>query len=106
MILRLNFACKIAATATADNLGQRATHAERCHWSEGRHNNVGVTAGKVSHNASNARRVTTGKMGPNSSNNKTNTWSICGKDEFLFSFPSKCRNNVVRNPSNPLFVRQ
>ena len=40
MILRLNFACKIAATATADNLGQLATHAEPSHWSEGRHNNV------------------------------------------------------------------
>ena len=34
-------ACKIAATVTADNLGQRATHAGRCHWSEGRHNNGG-----------------------------------------------------------------
>ena len=57
MILRLNFACKI--TATADNLVQRATHAERCHCSEGRHNNVGgVTAGKASHNASIARGVT------------------------------------------------
>ena len=27
--LRLNFACKIAATATADNLGQRAERPER-----------------------------------------------------------------------------
>ena len=62
MILRLNFACKIAATATADNLGQRATHAEPCHLSEGRHNNVGG-----GHNASNARGVTAGKMGRNSS---------------------------------------
>ena len=40
---------------------------EPCHWSEGRHNNVGVTAGKASHNASNARGVTAGKMGRNSS---------------------------------------
>ena len=34
-----------------------------------RHNNVGVslTAGKASHNASNARGVTAGKMGRNSS---------------------------------------
>ena len=39
VILRLNLSCKI--TAAADNLGQRATHAERRHWSEGRHNNVG-----------------------------------------------------------------
>ena len=46
VILRLNFACKIAATATADNLGQRATHAGPCHWSEGRHNNVGGHCGK------------------------------------------------------------
>ena len=45
----------------------RAAHAEPCHWSEGRHNNVGVTAGKASHNASNARVVTAGKMGCNSS---------------------------------------
>ena len=52
---------------TADNLGQRATHAERCHGSEGRHNNVGVTAGKANHNTSNARGVTAGKMGRNSS---------------------------------------
>ena len=59
---------QIATTATADNLGQRATHAERCHLSEGRHNNVGVTAGKASHDASNARGVTAGKMGRNSSN--------------------------------------
>ena len=33
----------------------RVAHAEPCHWSEGCHNNVGVTAGKASHNASNAR---------------------------------------------------
>ena len=64
MILRLHFACKIAATATGDNLGQRATHAERCHWSEG----LGChCTGKASHNASNARNVTAGKMGNNSS---------------------------------------
>ena len=31
----------------------------------------GVTAGKASHNASNARGVTAGKMGCNSSNNNT-----------------------------------
>ena len=67
MILRLNFACKIADTAMADNLGQQTTHVERCHWSEGRHNNVGVTAGNASHNTSNARGVTAGKMGRNSS---------------------------------------
>ena len=47
VILRLNFACMIAATATADNLGQRATHAEACHWSEGRHNNVGGSLWKM-----------------------------------------------------------
>ena len=45
----------------------RATHAEPCHWSEGCNNNVGVTAGNVNHNASNARGVTAGKMGRNSS---------------------------------------
>ena len=29
----------------------RAAHAERCHWSEGcNNNNVGLTAGKASHN--------------------------------------------------------
>ena len=27
----------------------RAAHAERCHWSKGCHNNVGVTAGKAIH---------------------------------------------------------
>ena len=43
----------------------RAAHAEPCHWSKGRHNNVGVTAGKASHNARNARGVTAGKMGRN-----------------------------------------
>ena len=53
--------------ATDDNLGQLARHAERCHWSEGRHNNVGVTAGNESHNANNVRGVTAGKMGRNSS---------------------------------------
>ena len=47
----------------------RERHAEPCHWSEGCNNN-GVTAGKASHNASNARGVTAGKMGRNSSNTK------------------------------------
>ena len=47
----------------------RATHAERCHWPEGCNNNLGVTAGKASHNTSNARAVTAGKMGRNSRNN-------------------------------------
>ena len=56
---------------TADNLGQRVTHAERCHWSEGRHNKVGVTAGNASHNTSNTRGVTAGKMGRNSSRYNT-----------------------------------
>ena len=45
----------------------RASHAEPCHWSEGCNYNVGFTAGKASHNASNARGVTVGKMGRNSS---------------------------------------
>ena len=45
----------------------RAAHAERCHWPDGCNNNVGVTAGKASHNTSNARDVTAGKMGRNSS---------------------------------------
>ena len=45
----------------------RAALAEPCHWSEGCNNNVGVTAGKASHNTSNARCVTAGKMGCNSS---------------------------------------
>ena len=45
----------------------RAAHAEPCHFSEGCHNNVGVTAGKASHNASNARDATADKMGRNSS---------------------------------------
>ena len=46
----------------------RAVRMEPCHWSEGRHNYVGgVTAGKASHNASDARGVTAGKMGRNSS---------------------------------------
>ena len=31
----------------------RAAHAEPCHWSERRPNNVGVIAGKAIHNASN-----------------------------------------------------
>ena len=45
---------------------------EPCHWSEGRHNNVGVSLRKKpSHNASNARGVTAGKMGRNSSNNNS-----------------------------------
>ena len=39
----------------------RAAHAEGCP------NNVGVTAGKVIHNASNARGVTAGEMGSSSS---------------------------------------
>ena len=55
----------------------RAVHVERCHWSEGCHNNVGVTAGEARHNASNARGVTAGKMGRNSScynNNKNNMY--------------------------------
>ena len=45
----------------------RAARVKPCHWSQGRHNNVGVTAGNVSHNTSNARGVTAGKMGRNSS---------------------------------------
>ena len=51
----------------AARLRSLAAHAEPCHWSEGRHNNVGVTVGKASHNSSNARGVTAGKMGRNSS---------------------------------------
>ena len=39
----------------------RAARAEPCH------NNVGVTAGKSNHNASNVRGVTAGNMGRNSS---------------------------------------
>ena len=59
----------------------RAARAEPCHWSEGRHNNVGVSAGKASHKASNARGVTAGKMGRNSSttknsNHPTQCWSV------------------------------
>ena len=45
----------------------RAAHADPCHWSEGCNNNVGVTTGKASPNAINARGVTAGKMGRNSS---------------------------------------
>ena len=45
----------------------RAARVKPCHWSQGRHNNVGVTAGNVSHSASNDRGVTAGKMGRNSS---------------------------------------
>ena len=45
----------------------RAAHAGRCHWQEECNNNVGVTAGNTTHNASNARGVTSGKMGRNSS---------------------------------------
>ena len=51
----------------------RVARVDPCHWSEGRHNYVGVSlcTGNVSHNASNARGVTAGKMGRNSSlNNK------------------------------------
>ena len=52
----------------------RAAHTGRCHWTKGRHNNVwGVTAGKASHNAINARGVTVGKMGRNSSANNLTT---------------------------------
>ena len=50
----------------------RAAHAERCHWSEVCNNNLGVTAGKASHNTSNARAVTAGKMGRNSSDSNNN----------------------------------
>ena len=50
----------------------RAAHAERCHWPEGCNNNLGVTAGKASHNTCNARAVTAGKMGCNSSVNNRN----------------------------------
>ena len=56
--------------ATADNLGQRATQAERCHWS-GVIIMWGVTAGKASHKAGNARGVTAGKMEHNSSIDNT-----------------------------------
>ena len=56
-------------------LQARAAHAEPCHWSYGCHNNVGVTAGKASHNGSNARGVTAGKMGRNSSASNVNTVS-------------------------------
>ena len=42
----------------------RAARVEPCHWSEGC---WGVTAGKSSNNASNARGVTAGDMGRNSS---------------------------------------
>ena len=46
----------------------RAAHVQLCLWSEGVIIMWGwVTAGKASHNASNARGVTTGKMGRNSS---------------------------------------
>ena len=44
-----------------------------CHWSKGCHIYVGVTAGKASHNASNARGVTAGKMGRNCSVYKVNS---------------------------------
>ena len=44
----------------------RAAHGEPCHWSEGC-NNMGVTAGKAGHNASNVRGVTAGKVRRNSS---------------------------------------
>ena len=60
----------------------RAAHAERCHWSERCNNNVGVTAGKASHNGSNARGVTAGKMGRNSSN--INYKSKNGKKSAVF----------------------
>ena len=43
---------------------QRGVSRER--HMECNNNNVGVTAGKASHNASNARGVTAGKMGRNS----------------------------------------
>ena len=49
----------------------RAAHAERFHWSEGCNNNVGVTAGNASHNASNAMGVTASNMGRNSSYENT-----------------------------------
>ena len=42
----------------------RVARVEPCHWSEGC---WGVTAGKASHNASNAMGVTVGTMGCNSS---------------------------------------
>ena len=45
----------------------RLARVERCHWPEGCNNNVGVTAGKASHNTSNATAVTAVKMGRNSS---------------------------------------
>ena len=45
-----------------------------CHWSEGC---WGVTAGKSSHNASNARGVTAGKMGHNSSINENYYYYYC-----------------------------
>ena len=51
----------------AARLRSRAAHVGPCYWSEGHHNNVEVTAGKASHNASNARGITAGRMGRNSS---------------------------------------
>ena len=62
--MKLYFACKSCRGARRLS---RAAHTEPCHWSEGCRNNVGVTAGKESHNASNAKGVTAGKMGRNSS---------------------------------------
>ena len=53
----------------------RAARVEPCHWSEGCNNNVGVTAGKASLNASNARGVTAGKRGRNSNTIQLNTIS-------------------------------
>ena len=50
----------------------RAARVEPCHWSEGCNNNVGVTAGKASLSASNARGVTAGKMRRNSTQGNEN----------------------------------
>ena len=60
----------VAATATTDNLGRRATHAKPCHWSKRRHSNVGggVTAENTSHNVVPLR---TSKMERNSYNLST-----------------------------------
>ena len=110
-MLILNFACKIAATA--DNLGQRATHAEPWHWSEGRHNNVGVSAGKATHESSNTRGVTAGKMGCNSSKYNNirfiNTWWLTeeilyeesiGKAGFVWYYLLKLKRQKMSLPKN------
>ena len=65
----------------------RAAQAQPCHLSEGRHNNVGVTAGKTIHNASIDMGVTAGKIGRNSSEFNKRTIHQHSNTECIIRYP-------------------